>query len=108
MRPLSVPEIEQKRDDVFLYRSLLKIRDGLNAALSSLAVGTATLSGGSVNVHFLGLTADSVIIPVYQRPSGTPGHLYVDPMLYNLPAKTFTIKSTSSSDNSVVAWLHWV
>ena len=73
--------------------------------LSGLPVmhwGKATLVSGTVPVTLTALTSGSVILVGRMSPAGTPGHLST-PVIS--PGSGFTISSSSSADNSVVAYL---
>lgn len=107
MKQLGIPEVEEKRQDVFLYRALVKLRDGLNATRATLAAGTMPLLAGTARIYCPGLTRESIVFAVHQRILGTPGHLSVDPLSYNLATHEFTVTSSSPTDTSVIAWLHW-
>jgi hypothetical protein len=107
MKPFALQEVEQLRDQTYLYRALKKVLLALNLIVGTLTIGTATLVAGTVTVKFSGLTTDSRIVTCHQTIGGTAGHLSVDTANYNLAAYTFKINSSSASDTSVVTWLHW-
>jgi hypothetical protein len=76
----------------------LKISEGANACM-----GTAVLNGTTaVTVSTTNVTANSRILLTTQSPSGTVGTPYV---ASQTAASGFTIKSTSGSDASTVAWI---
>jgi hypothetical protein len=76
----------------------LRITEGSNATM-----GVATLSGGTIPVSTTKVTANSNIFLTDQTSSGTPGTPYVSA---RNPGTNFTIKSTSGTDGSTVAW--WI
>lgn len=68
----------------------------------TLPAGTVTLTGGTATVALSSITTGSLVYLTVQNPAGTVGSLYLN----TLTAGTgFTIKSTSSSDTSTVAYL---
>jgi len=75
----------------------LKIKEGTNAKL-----GITTLVNGAATVATSAVTATSRIMLTIQSPGGTVGSPYIQARVSNA---SFTIQSTSSSDQSVVAWL---
>ncbi|MCX4750890.1 glycosyl hydrolase family 28-related protein [Kitasatospora sp. NBC_01287] len=75
----------------------LAIAEGSNARS-----GTATLAAGTVTVSNTSVTANTRIQLTIQSPGGTVGAPYVNA---RTASTSFTIKSTSASDTSVVAWL---
>jgi hypothetical protein len=105
VREILVPDVERVRDQLYLYRALTAIVNGLNALIGNVQAGQATLVAGTTKVSFAGLTPASRITATHARPSGTPGTLSVDPQKYDLVRKNFTIDSTSASDTSLVTWL---
>lgn len=107
MRPLAVPEVEQTKDTLWIYRSFQKVRDAVNTIIGTISGGTISLVAGTATVRFANLTPSSVIFVTRQRSAGTPGYIYADPLDYNLQTHTFVIRSTSASDTSLVAWLHY-
>jgi hypothetical protein len=75
----------------------IRVKEGTNARM-----GTATLTAGAVTVVNNTLTSNTRIFVGTVTPAGTPGALFVG----NLTAGTnFQIKSTSSTDTSIVSWL---
>ncbi|GAB1326961.1 hypothetical protein [Streptomyces sennicomposti] len=75
----------------------LQVAEGTNAKS-----GVATMSAGTVTVSTTAVTANSRIQLTIQSPGGTVGSVYVNA---RTAGSNFTIKSTSSTDTSVVAWL---
>ncbi|MFJ6559985.1 glycosyl hydrolase family 28-related protein [Streptomyces sp. NPDC091412] len=75
----------------------LRIKEGANAKM-----GTATLAAGIVTVPTTAVTATSRIQLTTQSPGGTVGTPYVNA---RTAGTSFQIKSTSSTDTSVVGWL---
>jgi len=69
---------------------------------SNCKLGTSTLSSGSVVVSNTAVTSNSVIFLTTQSPSGTVGYAYIST---KTAGTSFTIASTSASDNSTVAWM---
>jgi hypothetical protein len=63
------------------------------------APGTATLVGGTVTVSDTNVTANTVVSVWHQAQAGTTGALYVSAKSVGA---SFTIKSTSGTDTSVV------
>jgi hypothetical protein len=76
----------------------LRITEGSNATM-----GVATLSSGTVTVSTTKVDANSRIFLTDQSGSGTPGTPYISS---RSNGASFTITSTSASDNSTVAW--WI
>ena len=74
----------------------LKVKEG-----SNLYMGVATLSSGTVTVSNNAVTSTSRIFLTTQSPSGTVGCPYISA---RTAATSFTITSTSGSDNSTIAW----
>jgi hypothetical protein len=64
--------------------------------------GTATLVNGTAVVSNSQVTSASLIFLAAQSPAGTPGALYVSA---RTPGTSFTIRSTSATDASTVAYL---
>jgi len=64
-------------------------------------LGTATLSAGSVVVPNKSIQPNSHIQLTMQTPGGTPGFLSVSHVVSGV---SFTINSTSKTDQSVVAY----
>lgn len=85
-----------------------EISDELSAFAAQLAGipvlhwGTASLTSGSVVVSLSGVTSSSVVLVSRLTPSGTLGHLSVPTIS---PGASFTVTSTSGSDNSSIAYL---
>jgi hypothetical protein len=75
----------------------VRIKEGTNARM-----GTATLVAGVVTVSNTSITANTRIIPGHVTPGGTPGALFVQAVTVGT---SFQIKSTSSTDTSVVSWV---
>lgn len=75
----------------------LRIKEGTNARM-----GTATLSAGAVTVSNNTITANTRIKLGHVTPAGTPGALFVNAVTVGT---SFQIKSTSSTDTSVVSWV---
>ncbi|MEU0860620.1 hypothetical protein ABZ352_35435 [Streptomyces griseofuscus] len=75
----------------------LQVAEGTNAK-----AGTATMAAGTVTVSTTAVTANSRIQLTIQSPGGTVGSVYVNS---RTAGTSFVIKSTSSTDTSVVAWL---
>ncbi|MFJ8041220.1 hypothetical protein ACIRBX_12010 [Kitasatospora sp. NPDC096147] len=75
----------------------LKLKEGANAKL-----GTTALAAGTATVTTTAITATSRVFLTAQTPGGTPGALYVQT---RTAGTSFTVKSTSSTDTSTVAWL---
>lgn len=70
----------------------------------SIPQGTITLAAGGATVTTTAITATSRIFLTTQAPGGTPGAVYVN----TITAGTgFTIRSTSGTDTSLVAWMIW-
>jgi len=63
------------------------------------APGTATLVGGTVTVSDANVTANTIVAVWHQAQAGTTGALYVSAKSVGT---SFTIKSTSGTDTSVV------
>jgi len=105
MRQLIITEVEGLKEQSLLYRTLKKLLDGVNVFIASTVAGTATLVAGVVTVQVPLLLTTSVVQPAYQTLIGTTGTLYADSVDYNLTSKTFKIRSSSATDNSVVTWL---
>lgn len=82
--------------DIFTPGAGLKVSEGSNAKQ-----GTAALSSGSVVVSNTSVTSNSRIFLTTQSPSGTPGAVYVSA---RTAGTSFTITSTSGTDNSTVAF----
>jgi hypothetical protein len=61
----------------------------------------ATMTAGQVVVPSTVVAAGSLIMLTTQVPGGTVGAVYV---LARVPGVSFTIKSTSSTDTSVVGY----
>ncbi len=74
----------------------LRIKEGKNAKM-----GTTVLSGGVKVVSTTGVTANSRILLTSQTDGGIPGFLRVSA---RSPGSSFTIKSSSNSDTSTIAW----
>ncbi|MEU5382682.1 hypothetical protein [Kitasatospora cineracea] len=74
-----------------------KIKEGTSAKM-----GTVVLTAGTMVVPNTSVTATSRIFLTAQAPGGTPGALYVSA---RAAGTSFTIKSTSASDTSTVAYL---
>lgn len=67
------------------------------------ASGTAVLNGSSpVAVAAPAVTSSSPVLLTIQSPAGTPGSPYVSSVT---PGTGFSVKSTSGSDSSTVAWV---
>ena len=75
----------------------LKIAEGANAKM-----GTASLINGVTYVSTSVVTSASRIYLTTQAPSGTPGAVYAPARSNGL---SFTIMSTSATDQSTVAWM---
>lgn len=75
----------------------LNIKEGTNAKM-----GTAVLVAGQVIVSNTAVTATSRIFLTSQVDGGTPGFLRVS---QRTAGATFTIKSSSNTDTSTVAWV---
>jgi len=75
----------------------LRVKEGTNARQ-----GTATLVAGTVTVSNTSTTANTRIILGSVTPGGTPGALFVNA---HTVGTSFVIKSTSSTDTSVVSYL---
>lgn len=75
----------------------LRVKEGANARM-----GTATLVAGSVTVSNTSITATTRIFVGTVTPGGTPGALFVQAVTVGT---SFQIKSTSSTDTSVVSYL---
>ena len=75
----------------------LKVAEGSNARQ-----GTAVLVAGQVVVSNTTVTASTRIQVTIQAPGGSVGSAYV---FARTPGASFTIKSTSGSDTSTVAYL---
>lgn len=75
----------------------LKIKEGTNARM-----GTATLAAGTVTVSNTSITANTRIVVACKTPAGTPGALFVNAVTVGT---SFVIKSTSSTDTSVVGYV---
>jgi len=78
----------------------------LNGQTGAISVpqGTTTLNTGAATVAISTITSTSRIFLTIQSPGGTPGAVYVN----TITAGTgFTIRSTSSTDASLVAWMIW-
>ncbi|MFE4420452.1 glycosyl hydrolase family 28-related protein [Streptomyces sp. NPDC056817] len=75
----------------------VRIKEGVNAKM-----GVATLVAGTVTVNTTAVTATSRIQLTTQSPGGTVGAPYVNT---RVAGTSFTIKSTSSTDTSVVGWM---
>lgn len=88
--------LSQDSIDIYTAGQGLKVAEGSNAKQ-----GTATLSAGSVTVSNTAVTANSRIFLTIQSPGGTVGAPYVSA---RTAGTSFTIKSTSSADTSVVAY----
>jgi hypothetical protein len=71
----------------------------LSLAISGPSSGTATLVGGTVTVSDTNVTANTVIAVWHQAQAGTTGALYVSAKSVGT---SFTVKSTSGTDTSVV------
>lgn len=80
----------------FVSASGIKIVEGANAYQ-----GTATLISGVVTVANSVVNSSSRIFVTAQEVSGTPGALYISA---RSSGTSFTISSTSGSDNSMVAY----
>lgn len=80
----------------------LTAHDAQLQGIPAIRKGTAALSGGTVAVSLPAVSAGSVILVSRVTPSGTLGHLSV-PVI--TPGTGFTITSSSSGDNSLVAYL---
>lgn len=104
MKQLVIPDVEQLKGQLYLFRTVTAILNGINVFIGNVQAGEATLVSGTVKVNFPGLTPASRIIAGYARTSGTPGFLSVDPQLYDLPKRVFTINSSSSADTGLVTW----
>lgn len=65
--------------------------------------GTATLASGTVTVADATITSNSKILLKSSAPAGTPGALFISSQT---AGTGFVIKSTSSTDTSVVAYEH--
>lgn len=74
-----------------------KVKEGTNARM-----GTATLSAGTITIANTSVTANTRVFPGMKTPAGTVGALYVSAVT---PGTGFTIKSTSSTDTSLIAYL---
>jgi hypothetical protein len=75
----------------------LRIKEGTNARM-----GTATLAAGTVTVNNTSITANTRIVLAVKTPGGTPGALFVNAVTVGT---SFVIKSTSSTDTSVVGYV---
>lgn len=75
----------------------LRVKEGTNAKQ-----GTATLAAGTVTVANTSVTANSRILLTIQIPGGAVGAVYVSAVV---AGTSFTIKSTSATDTSTVAYL---
>jgi hypothetical protein len=87
------------------HNQISDVLTGHDEAISALPVmswGTATLAGGSVSVTLPAVGPQSIVIVSRMTPSGTTGHLAVPTIS---PGTGFTITSSSSGDNSQVAYL---
>lgn len=73
----------------------------LDAAVSGPSSGTATLSAGQVTVSDTGVTADTIVRAWHKNQAGTTGALFISAKSVGT---SFTIKSTSSTDTSVVSY----
>ncbi len=78
----------------------INIATGTNASL-----GTATLSSGTITVNTTAVTSSSKILLTYNTPSGTTGQISA-PASGITAGTSFTINSSSASDNSTVNW--WI
>lgn len=76
----------------------------VNSSGTAPTIGTATLSGGVVTVNTTGITSSSRVFVTLNSPSGTVGQPYVKPSDI-VAGISFTIRSTSASDNSNVNWV---
>ena len=75
----------------------IQIKSGTNAK-----IGTCTLAAGTCTVSNTAVTANSLIQTAGNTPAGTPGALFVSAVTVGTG---FTIKSTSSTDTSVVGYI---
>jgi len=72
------------------------------SGLPAVSRGKATLVSGTVPVSLPAVDSGSVILIGRMTPAGTLGHLSTPTIS---PGSGFTITSSSSADNSVVAYL---
>jgi hypothetical protein len=70
--------------------------------ISGKMSGEVQLESGTGVIMFSGVTSSSRILVTCQNPIGTVGFLYIS---NRIPGTGFTISSSSSGDNSMVAWL---
>ena len=105
MKKYLLTEVESVRGDGILLRCLRAIRDALNDVSGRSTSGRATLENGAVVVKVTGLQEATVIVPGYARMLGTTGTLSCSPDEYDVQGKTATIRSTSATDGSDVAWV---
>jgi hypothetical protein len=69
--------------------------------IAPVLTGTATLAGGTIAVVNANVTANSIVRVSNKTDGGTPGALYISA---RSAGTSFTIKSTSGTDTSVVYW----
>jgi len=69
--------------------------------ISGKMSGEVQLESGTGVVMFSGVTSSSRILVTCQNPIGIVGYLYIS---NRIPGTGFTISSSSSGDNSMVAW----
>jgi len=102
--------IETDKKYVDAYLSLagsgmgIKFQEGTNTAKQ----GVSTLVGGQVTISHKDLEDRMRIYLTIQTPgTGTVGSVYISSLIpsTSTTAGSFTIKSTSATDNSKVAWL---
>ena len=65
------------------------------------SMGRVTLVNGQATVPAEGITAQTLILLTCQADNGTPGFLRVASRVIG---ESFTIRSSSNSDTSVVGW----
>ena len=105
MRLYILSEVDRVRGESALTQALKALRDALNDISSRRIAGTAVLVAGVAQISVPGLQAGTVVVPGYVNEAGTPGRLRCSQVEHDIAAGIATIRSSSTSDTSTVAWI---
>lgn len=87
------------------WNAFKALKDAVNYLFSRVQTGHATLTNGTCVVQcgaVMGGAKSSIQLSL-NTPSGTPGYLYA-PTVNRLGGFSFTVYSTSATDNSTFDW----
>ena len=104
MKVPAFTEVDALKNEPKLYRALLRFRQVITLMAGAVSAGRVRLVGGRAMVSCPGLKAGTVVVVTHASHDGSPGLLLVDTASYSLSNGTFEIISTSTSDESEVAW----